>query len=310
MITTEFGNFDGDSWEELCQQVYKRRYPTGYQEMVASPGDWGIEGYVRGEGIAIQCYCPDKLYNAGDLHSKLVNKITKDLHKLLTYKDELFDRIGNNQDDIIKYWIFITPNYEKNEILKHLIKKEKEVIGWDLKFISPNFKVLINTADDYLEDITLIQSFKGEKLILSNSNSYSIDKIENPDDYSKNIYRKNKVRCTNNGDYNESKHYKLNEITKEKFIFGDQLIRAIEIKIPEIYQIIAGVINQYESEVEELCCTWYGVHAELIEKVRTQLRQRLMSEDKVNNSLSSSDINEIVDHMVSKWIALCPLEIE
>ncbi|GAB3528598.1 hypothetical protein [Photobacterium alginatilyticum] len=309
MIETKIGNIDGDSWEELCQQVYKRRYTT-YQEMVASPGDWGIEGYVRGEGIAIQCYCPSKLYSANELYQKQVNKITKDLNKLSEYKKELLDRIGTNKDDLIRQWIFITPNYQKNEILKHLLKKEKEVREENLEFISPDFKVLIHTIDDYLEDIVAIQSLKGEKLSLSESYCQTIEKVESHDDYSNNIYRKNRVRCTNNGNYSEIKHAKLNEITKEKFIFGDKLIRNIEITIPEIYQAMAGIINQYESEVEELCCTWFGSHTELIEKIRDQLKQRLVSEDKVKNSISNSDIDEVVDHMISKWIALCPLEVE
>lgn len=309
MIETKIGCIDGDSWEELCQQVYKRRYTT-YQEMVASPGDWGIEGFVRDEGIAIQCYCPDKHYSAKDLTQKQVAKITKDLNKLSEFEDELLSRIGNKKEDKIRQWIFITPFIEKNEILKHLIKKEDEVREKKLKFVSDEFKVLIHTIDDYLEDINAIKIINGSKLVLSDSYEKHIEKHEDSDDYSKNIFRKNKIRCTSDGVYNSLKHEKLNSITKDKFISGDKLIRNIEINIPEIYQSLSGVINQYEAEVEELCCTWFGNHFELIEKVKTQLKDRLVSEDRISRSISNSDIDEIVDHMVSKWLALCPLEVE
>lgn len=309
MIETKIGCIDGDSWEELCQQVYKRRHTT-YQEMVASPGDWGIEGFVRDEGIAIQCYCPDKIYTAKDLNQKQVNKITKDLNKLCDYEEELLARIGDKEEDLIKQWIFITPYIEKNEILKHLIVKENEIRGKKLKFLSKDFKVLIHTIDDYLEDINAIKVLKGNKLVLSDSYDKSIGKFEDSDEYSKNINRKNRVRCTNGDLYNNLKHQRLNDITKEKFISGDKLIRSIEINIPEIYQSLSGVINQYESEVEELCCTWFGNHFELIEKIKTQLKERMINEDKVYRSISNSDIDEIVDHMISKWIALCPLEVE
>ncbi|EOC5341604.1 TPA: hypothetical protein I7792_02590 [Vibrio vulnificus] len=309
MIETKIGCIDGDSWEELCQQVYKRRYTT-YQEMVASPGDWGIEGFVRDHGIAIQCYCPDKNYSAKELTQKQVNKITRDLNKLSEHEAELHARIGDRPEDLIKQWIFITPYMEKNELLKHLIKKENEVRAKNLKFISSDFKVLIHTIDDYLEDINAIKVLNGNKLVLSDSYDKYIEKHEDSDDYSKNIYRKNKVRCTNGSNYNISKHEKLNEITKDKFISGDKLIRTIEMNVPEIYQILSGVINQYEMEVEELCCTWFGTHFELIDKIKLQLKERLVSEEKISRSISNSDIDEIVDHMVSKWIALCPLEVE
>lgn len=310
MIETKIGCLDGDSWEELCQQVYKRRFTT-YQEMVASPGDWGIEGFVRDHGIAIQCYCPDKVYSAKDLNQKQVTKITKDLNKLSDYEEELLARIGSKPEDLIKQWIFITPYIEKNEILKHIQKKEDEVRGKNLKFLSPDFKVLIHTIDDYIEDINAIKILSGKKLVLSDSYDKYIEKHDDNDEYSKNIYRKNKVRCTSNsGNYNSLKHTKLNELTKEKFISGDRLIRNIEINIPEIYQFLSGVINQYETEVEELCLTWFGGHFELIEKIKTQLKQRLVSEEHINRSISNSDLDEIVDHMISKWLALCPLEVE
>ncbi|HCG8447345.1 TPA: hypothetical protein NJ582_001015 [Vibrio parahaemolyticus] len=309
MIETKIGCIDGDSWEELCQQVYKRRYTT-YQEMVASPGDWGIEGFVRDHGIAIQCYCPDKRYSAKDLTDKQINKITRDLSKLSKYENELHARIGDKPEDLIKQWIFITPYIEKNDLLKHLIKKENEVRAMNLKFLSSDFKVLIHTIDDYLEDINSIKVLNGDKLVLSDSYSKQIEKHEDSDEYSQNIFRKNKIRCTNGEYYNSVKHDKLNEITKEKFISGDKLIRNIEMNIPEIYQTLAGIINQYETEVEELCCTWFGAHFELIDKIKSQLKNRLLSEDKISRSISNSDIDEVVDHMVSKWIALCPLEVE
>ena len=74
---------DGDKWESLIQAVFKRKYDT-YQEMLASPGDFGIEGFVLNEGIAIQCYCPYRQYDTAPLYEKQRDKITTDLHKLET----------------------------------------------------------------------------------------------------------------------------------------------------------------------------------------------------------------------------------
>lgn len=82
MINTDIGPLDGERWEALIQSVFKRKYDT-YQEMVPSPGDLGIEGFVLGEGIVIQCYCPDEDYDTKTLHEKQRDKITRDIKKLL-----------------------------------------------------------------------------------------------------------------------------------------------------------------------------------------------------------------------------------
>ena len=79
MFHTKFGAFNGDTWEDLCQLVLKRKHQNvGYQEMPASPGDYGIEGYTVTTGWAFQCYCPDKHYERTELYNKQRDKITED----------------------------------------------------------------------------------------------------------------------------------------------------------------------------------------------------------------------------------------
>jgi hypothetical protein len=48
MYKTAYGTFDGNSWEDFCQQCFKLKYENdGYQEMPAWQGDLGIEGFTR-----------------------------------------------------------------------------------------------------------------------------------------------------------------------------------------------------------------------------------------------------------------------
>lgn len=83
MIKCKFGDFDGDSWEAFCQQCLILKFKNeGYQELYASNGDLGIEGFTR-TGIVFQCYCPDDDYDPQTLYEKQRNKITQDLNKLI-----------------------------------------------------------------------------------------------------------------------------------------------------------------------------------------------------------------------------------
>lgn len=48
MIKTEFGTFDGNKWESISQLCFKNNFrEESYQEIKATPGDYGIEGFTR-----------------------------------------------------------------------------------------------------------------------------------------------------------------------------------------------------------------------------------------------------------------------
>lgn len=142
MIRTEIGDFDGDSWEELCQICFQLKYENeGYQEITAhSNGDLGIEGYTR-TGKVFQCYCPDAEYNANNLYEKQRDKINKDLNKLIKNKEELKKYLGNSK---IKKWYFITPYYLKKDIVKYCVLKAEQMRKLKLDILDPEFDVLIN----------------------------------------------------------------------------------------------------------------------------------------------------------------------
>ena len=83
MFKTKYGAFDGTSWEELCQIIFKRRYEDElYQKIPASPGDFGLEGFTNRTGRGFQCYCPSTHYDKHELYEKQRDKITTDLNKL------------------------------------------------------------------------------------------------------------------------------------------------------------------------------------------------------------------------------------
>lgn len=63
MIETPIGQFTGTTWEAACQLAFKSKHGAdGYQQIPASPGDYGIEGFTKHTGYAFQCYCPERLY--------------------------------------------------------------------------------------------------------------------------------------------------------------------------------------------------------------------------------------------------------
>lgn len=306
MIQTKYGSFDGDSWEDLCQLVFKSKYMDNqYQEMVASPGDFGIEGFTKLDGMAFQCYCPDNHYTQKELYEKQRDKITKDLEKLRTYENEIALRLGATT---LKKWIFVTPQITDNNLLKHAQTKQEEVVGWGLSIIDPDFKIIMQDAEFFGKEINEIQTAKGNKITLFSA----LDLTNSTEDqdltiYEENIFRKNKVRCTFNGVLNEEKHLKLNHLTSKKWLESDPFLKEIEKNASEIYFHVMRVVSQYESEVEELCITWQGEAEGLISKVRDELALRI---GEAIPALGEAERYRLSDQMTSKWLALCPLGIE
>ncbi|MCG9528352.1 hypothetical protein MCM45_17555 [Providencia rettgeri] len=301
---TKIGPMDGNLWEEICQLVFKKLYRQfGYQEMPASPGDYGIEGFVKDYGLAIQCYCPEKMYTQDELYYKQRDKITKDLSKLETYRKELKKRLG---DCKIKKWIFLCPEINRNELLSHIIKKRDEMRALSLDILDDTFEVEVQDMDFYLKEIQEVTALKGNKVTFELNPSQLTLFASVNEKMELDISRKNEKRCMNNNLLDKEKHIKLNLLTERKFLAGDVLLRQIEKDSASIYFELARVISQYESEIEELCITWNELPEQLIERVKDRLSLRIKE---AIPTLGDSERHKLADSQVAKWIALCPLEI-
>lgn len=306
MIQTSYGTFDGDSWESLCQLIFKSKYKDRqYQEMVASPGDYGIEGFTKLDGVAFQCYCPDSHYTQRELYEKQRDKITADLSKIKKYEGDIKSRMGAT---VIEEWVFVTPIITDNALLKHAQNKQEEVVGWGLSVISPDFKVILQDAGFFAKEIHEMQESQGKKITLFSASEISKgDEELGESEYEENISRKNEIRCTFDGKLDSRKHQRLNEITSRKWLENGPFLKGIEKDASEVYFHLMRVVSQYESEVEELCITWQGEAEALITKVRDELVSRI---GEAIPSLGEAEKYRFSDQMTSKWLAMCPLGIE
>lgn len=305
MIQTEIGPLDGDRWEGLIQSVFKNKYDT-YQEMVASPGDLGIEGFVLDEGIMIQCYCPDETYDTGTLHDKQRDKITTDIKKLSKNKIEIAKHVGNCK---ISKWLFITPRIGKHDIHAHARKKEKEIQAEELKFIADDFQILVQDIGHYINDIRQQQMVGGKQITFSSTSGEVITEPELTTKYDDNIHDKNKIRSVINDVYKPNNHVRLNELTKKLYLNGYEILRRIFNESPELYERIAKLVNNFEDDVEVDSMTWEDSPQKLVASVEARLIERF-AKDSYISLIEYDDLVSITKHMVAKWIAECPMRIE
>ncbi|MBY8037492.1 hypothetical protein KW477_05785 [Vibrio fluvialis] len=306
MFQSDIGPLDGDSWEKLIQSVFKLKYDS-YQDMVASPGDLGIEGFVLDEGILIQCYCPDENYDTKTLYEKQRDKMTEDLKKLSKNQKEIVSHLGSAK---ISQWIFITPKISKHDLHAHARSKTEEILSLGLPFIAEDFKVLIKDLDAYIFYIRHLEHLAGKQICFTPPQGESIPEPALTTKYDENINDKNEIRSVVKGVYKESVHIKLNDITKKQYLEGYDILRRIFSQSPELYERISKLVNNFEDDVETLSLTWQGDDPqELISSLENKLLERFKQSSYIS-AIESEDLWSITRHMIARWIAECPMRIE
>lgn len=315
MFTSRFGAFNGDSWEHLCQQVFKRKYALeDYQQCNASPGDFGIEGFTLESGLAFQCYCPNKHYSRSELYEKQRDKITQDLGKLRSYRDEIVKRIGGT---MLRKWVFVTPEVDKNALLAHAREKEEEVKGWGLPFIHSDFRVLLHDGDNYLVEINEIRAASGDGILVPTQGVFSAAEAtalaqltRSDEEYEKNVLRKTRSRLKAREGLPgyEEKVLRLHRLTVEEFLATDGMLREVEAAQPLVHQRLVALIREFERHVEVKSCTWNGPPEQLTEEVRLGLETRI--EKELSREFSPTYAARIARHMVARWLAVCELDYD
>jgi hypothetical protein len=108
-------------------------------------GDLGIEAYSL-DGCAFQCYAALEPLSTNDLYESQRTKLTADLNKLYKNKVEL-KRIL--RDLRIGKYVFMVHRNDSRHLLAHASNKATEVLGWELDFIAPDFRIMVVTDNDY-----------------------------------------------------------------------------------------------------------------------------------------------------------------
>lgn len=306
MFATKFGPFNGATWENLCQQVFKRKYQDAcYQQMPASPGDFGIEGYTSDTGWAFQCYCPEKHYDRKELYEKQRDKITEDLRKLKDYEVHLKQRLGSTK---ISRWVFVTPEVDRNALLAHAKAKELEVRGWNLSIIANDFTVLLHDGDHYVVEINEIRTAAGESLVFDDETPTLAALTGKQEQYEQNVHRKSGLRLADKAQKSDfqARVQQLSQLTIEQFLEVDGHFRRIASGSPVTYIKLIRLINEYEKRVIETSVTWSGTAEELTSLVRDGLTN-LIYED-LSPELDKTNAMKVARFMTARWLAVCELD--
>lgn len=304
-VVYEDKELNPETWEEFIDQIYRIKYKDeGYQYIPArNDGDCGIEGYTE-TGKVYQCYFPEGEYSPNDLYEKLRDKLTKDIGKIQKNQDKLL-KLGINN---ITEWYLVIPKYEDKRILEHAYTKEKEILKLKgegkLSIIDDNFKVYIKELKDFTVEMNILIKVNKEY-------KYLLPKIEEIDfslcdsEKKANISRKIKTLRNNMDD---EKTQKTINIFIEFYLKGIEMLNEIREHSPELYEQILKIENTYRTNMELKCNTNTdnAMNQKLFKEILDDFEEKLKEE--LGQLLSYSDIGELKQEMIGKWLADCPLD--
>ncbi|TFV81471.1 hypothetical protein E4V99_10725 [Microbacterium sp. dk485] len=130
----------------LLQKRYARHNSHSLQLVPdRHKGDLGIEAFSH-DGFAYQCYAADEPLTVAQCYEKQRDKLTTDLGKLRTKKDDLGAMLGTV---VLKRYVFMVHRHDSRLLVAHASTKASEVAGWGLAFIDPSFSIVVETDADY-----------------------------------------------------------------------------------------------------------------------------------------------------------------
>ena len=303
MFRTDYGEYDPNSWEDLCQRIFKNAYKDEiYQKMPDANGDLGIEGFTLKTGKLFQCYCPEDNIKGQELYSALRGKITKDIKKLERNAKELRSILG---DVKIREWYLVTPRSADKNIYKHCRKKEKEIAQKNLDILDTSFQIIIHEIEDY---ITYLNFSEDGIRFDADVDSQEKEVWENgQNEYVNNA--KKKYTVVFQDDYSditklEKSVLKAVDISITRYLRGKKQLDFLRVYHPKDYEKFERMVSRLEEDVifESLGAITdkKSFIKELIETVEKKAKTYLKGYDIIM-------IGDLANQVVARWILECSL---
>ena len=143
----------GREWEDYCVSLLQKRYairsPHSLQLVPAKDrGDLGLEAFSH-EGYGYQCYAAEEPLATGQLYEKQRDKLTTDLGKLEAKSGDIHKMLG---PVVIHRYVFMVHRHDSRQLITHAQTKAAELVELGLPFISRDFRIVIETASDYVAE--------------------------------------------------------------------------------------------------------------------------------------------------------------
>jgi len=294
MSSVSLGNFDGNSWQNYCEQMLRLKF-SDFQPVPATQGDFGIDGFRMTQGWIFQCYCPDD--NAKKTNYEACrDKISKDIKKLIDNHEKIFS-LGTGK---FVRWLFLTPIWDDKRLLEHANNKKQEVLLAIPDFCTPDFCIQIESREYFLREENLILSSKPYKINFDDIDIQQISIEECPSAIRDNIKRKL-------AKFNLPPE-RLEKLLSTQIAFFMKLQleeKKLSREYPEIYQRLKSWTNTLRDDLEQQCLLNTENPIVFFKKTIDEYKNNIRSD--FSDIFTEATITVLTDCVIAFWLGNCPL---
>jgi hypothetical protein len=287
--------FEGNEWDEFCRQALARKYGTAWQKIPAkNGGDWGLEGFVRGEGIVVQCYADDSVSNR-DRTRKQKGKLTADVPKLNKYSEELGARLAM----VVHTYLFLVPSFDDKDLLVHADQKAEMARGWGLPWIAPAFAISVHDIDFLRAEWDALRG--GLRAVLDLTNAVAIAPPREGGALVATLRRKLGAIPRLAGDPAQSQTWRQSLLSD--FVHGTGLLLKLDQTSPQYADRITKIVDGRElrlarrTHASEPVDDLNALTADLADAIHRDI-----------GSIDDDDAATMAGAIVADWLMRCPLE--
>ena len=285
-------DFEGTEWEEFCRQALSRKFGAAWQKIPAkNRGDWGLEGFVRGEGIVVQCYADDSVSNK-DRTTKQKGKLTTDVPKLRKYSEQLEQVL----DMVVYSYVLLVPSFDDKELLPHAKDKAEIARGWGLPWIAPTFAITINDFDFLKEEWEALRGALRPVIDLAGAEA------DRPHaELVKTLIRKLGAIPRLAADPNRAETWR--EVMESNYVEGNGLMLRLDEISPAYADRVTRIVAGREAQL--------AVRTDASQPIDDLIELTSSLAEAIHRDIASiddTDARSIAGGVVADWLMRCPLE--
>ncbi|SEI12044.1 hypothetical protein SAMN05660691_03888 [Rheinheimera pacifica] len=290
---------DGNSWENFCETMLRREF--GWKSFSTVPhqdrGDHGIEFFTTC-GVIFQCYYPNPSYSMADYKKHVQKKINDDITKLKTYEKEIKNLLG---DIGIKMWVLLMPENKTKELIKHCVKKQKEVLSSNISFIEKNdFRIKIETHETFPTGALYAQGFMKNEI-----NIHVPERTAEEKEFWKTANSKFYANICKKTEKLDSKVELLRQDLIDKYIKVEELLDAYRDQFPDLH---TEVLAFTQANLLELRNDSFFTKDTPKNILQSSLNKNRLIFDRIEQTISRSNRELIASGVLAQWIAECKMD--
>jgi hypothetical protein len=297
---------EGQDWQRWANKLLHCHYAKGdYQEVPDTDrGDAGIEGFTT-NGRVYQMYGPEGDLTVVQKHTKLRDKMTKDLVKFIANKDGKLSKLFGTTR--IKRWILLVPSFDSKETVEHAAKKTQEILDACLPYVDPDdFKVILLAEDAFAKERAALLSHAVEGIDIQ-ADSVGDSDIDGWSEDDANVPRLEQLT---------GKTAKMPTLTsaeqRRKFerevirwwLEGQNVLDGLR-DYPEAWEAIRRAKSEQEKYLQGHCMVTDQAPYALLKQALEQIEQAVSQQV---HALAPGSRNAIAHEAVADWLLRCPLD--